>query len=211
MRSHLALAVTFALLLLAASPAAASPISYSFTGTLNNPFNGSREFRGTVTFNSKPTEYISTGNTWARVSQYADMTLNAGGHTIEMLSQDPRSAMHNMYVGVSPTWLSDPTGPRQDEIMFLGSVALNLPALGGANFAIMSYTPSSSQDLADLRTLNFEPGTSTATLRYDADGQFYNGTGTITSFTPIATPEPSTWLVALIAGGAAALRLRRSA
>ena len=211
MRSRLTLAVTFALPLFLVGPATASPISYAFTGTLSKPFNGSREFNGTVTFESKPTEDLSAGNTWATVNEHADISLNAGGHTIEFSSQNSVYDRGRLYAGVSPSWSSNPTGPRQDEIAILGSAALNLPALGGANFAITSYTPSSSQDLSDLTTLNFNPGTSSVTLRYDSNGENYDGTGTITSFTPIATPEPSTWLIALLGGGAAALRLRRSA
>lgn len=198
-----------ALVHLAAGPAAASPISYAFTGTLDTPLNGSREFSGTITLASAPT-WISFG--WPNTVVPADITLNAGGHTFEFSGRNPRTGMHELQGGLSPSWNWLSGQPRQDEVAFLGSAALDSPGSGHMQFGITSYAPS-PKDPSEPHTINFVTGTSSIYMLYDdnARGEHHVGGGVITSFTPIATPEPATWLVALIVGGAAALRLRRPA
>lgn len=223
MRSHLALAVTFALPLLAASPAAASPISYAFTGTLSAPSNDSNQFSGIVTFEANP-PLSGYGVNWpptnpiapddaqvSLLSEPADITLNVGGQTFQFSNQDPNTTLSQLSIdgfSYGKTATSPTPDPPTDRITINASDQV-------VNFGIMSsHVYSSQESIADLRTLDFIPDFSFASLSYtSSDGESYKGTGTITSFTLIETPtpEPSTWLVALLAGGAAALRLRRSA
>jgi len=230
MKSRFTLAVVLVLSLLLAGQATASPMSYAFTGTLSTPFNGSNQFSGTVTFEANPPLSGYAAN-WppttpinpsgeARVSllnESADITLNAGGQTFQFSNQDPNTAGQLVINGVSYAQAQATPSPHppEDQIgiegQSRGSDSLNA---WSTSFSISFHNLSSWENIADFSTLQFIPTLSEVRLSYSvSNGETYNGSGTITSFTPIETPtpEPSTWLIALLAGGAAALRLRRTA
>lgn len=208
MKSCLALVATLALPFLLAGPAAASPLSYAFTGTTDA--KGENTFSGTFTIDGDPTK-----NWDGSVSEVNDVsiTLNAAGQTYHFSNQGPAShpiSTAGFSVSTSPSgpW----EGVPQDEIVLTGA---NYDAMGNRDFGVSMtfYAPTAAQNRSDLRTLDFVLGSGSIALAQKDRGYENQNLWQFTSveLVPTPTPEPSTWLIALIAGGAAALRLRRSA
>ena len=189
--------------LLAARPALANPITYDFTGTLWNGFaaDGSKDFSGAFTIDGNVTP--NPPGSWQgyevdEKGSEVSLTLNIGGQTYKY--ENNANSLVELTVGTSPSWYGD--GPRQEEIILK---AVDLPY--STPFWMTFYTPASMQNLSDLRTLNFIPGTGSAQIYTPV----YSGDAYFTSVTlvPTPTPEPGAVTVFALAGVAAFVKLRR--
>jgi hypothetical protein len=196
-------------LLLAVSPAGASPVTYAFTGTFQQPFDGSTQFSGTLVYNTDLPAYpgIQPFPGW---SYYAgvpnDPTAPVSSLTFQV-GDTPSStfgSVSNLEVIVAHTQANDgfylweqfrsPTG--QNMTAEFGTVSNNLVQRG----PLPSLAPPSSLSLSD-----FSFGATLNLYGQTANGQWINVVGNITSLTPV--PEPSAPLVfAALGAGLAAYR-----
>jgi len=195
----LALAVISCLVV---GPVSASPITYDFTGTLRDGFaNGSTDFSGSFTIDGDPT--LQPDGSVDEKGSDVSITLNIGGQTYKY--ENNANTEVELTVGTSPSWHDDPqSGPRQDGILLQA-----VDHTGGASlplFIASFYTPSSLENLTDLRTLNFIPVAGHAAIGTPV----YGGDGKFTSITLVQnTPEPGAFVVFALAGVAAVVKLQR--
>ncbi len=196
-------------LVLAASSAQASPVSYSFTGTLQQPLDGSTQISGTLVYDTDLPTYpgITPSPGWSYytgvpndpTAPISSLTFQLGGETSSSFGTPS-----NLEVIVAHTATSDgffiqeqfngPSGPNVSAEFGLSNDNTAQPG------PFTSSAPPSQLNLAD-----FSIGSNLNVFGKTADGENVNIIGTITSLTPTAAvPEPSTALVfALLGGGLA--------
>jgi hypothetical protein len=203
MLQRLALVVAVSILVGTPRMVVADPITYDFSGTFNQPFDGSTAFSGSLSFNATP---AGDGQSVSDVS----LTLNAGGQVFNFVNspQDP-STSASVSLQLQPP--VDPAlGPG-----FLGSEPDIELMVGGAHtgatgsepnitFGFTMYDYGLAAVPSNWANLSFS--VSTASVVFPVD-QGMSG-GTLTSFEMVSTPEPST-LVIFGALGMAALVRRR--
>jgi hypothetical protein len=206
-------AVAISLALVAPQAIEASPITYDFSGTFNQPINGSTQFSGTFTIDSNPTILISlpswesggVGENGADVS----LTAHIGGQTIDFVntSQNPENAMFEAAVLGTGEVTRDPAPP---------SVDFSLQGYSGTNdrmaFTLSFTRPGTHYELAELTSLASPSYTSSVTVNYDPGGQTQQVDGSLTSIELVSAPEPSMLAVfgVMAIAGMAHWRLRRS-
>jgi PEP-CTERM motif len=208
-------------LLLAVSTADASPVSYAFTGTFQQPFDGSTQFSGTLVYNTNLPAYpgIQPSPGWSYYSGVpTDPSAPVSSLTFQIgnTSSSSFGSLNNLEVIVAHTQGSDGFFLQEQ---FLGPSGSFLTAeLGMANDNRVQGGPFASSALpASLNLSDFSIGADLTLNGQDASGQGFNVVGTITSLTPIGqVPEPSTGLVFAVLGAGlvglhrAAMRLRTS-
>jgi hypothetical protein len=199
------LALVFAVLVLVETPlmVAANPITYDFSGTFSQPFDGSTAFSGSATFNATPTPQDATwdGAGWNETGSDVSLTLNAGGQVFNF-GNSPQDTFVGARVSVGP---SSPLGT-------LPSLALSLFGYAGASgigtsttFGVTMYSYGIGTVPPNLASLSFPVYTSTVVLQELSEGTISGGAGgALTSFEMVSTPEPST-LVIFASLGVAAL------
>jgi len=64
----------------------ASPVTYDFTGTLNQPVDGSTTFTGSFTINANPTVNLVANPYVAEDGSDVSLSVNLGGHTINYVN-----------------------------------------------------------------------------------------------------------------------------
>jgi hypothetical protein len=204
-----------------ASSASAAPITYTFGGTLNQPYDGSTQLSGTFTYD--PATQVN-GNT-------TPPTNGTNGY----MGIPAYPVILNFNVGGAPTWTNFGTvvlssvmitHTQTNDQFILNETFSNEPGQNlGAEIVLSNNNtvqpgPFSSTALpSSLNLASFNLGAQ-FTLQ-GSNGQFQNldVTGTITSLTPLASgggggggnvPEPSSVLVFLALAGGLAVRLRAS-
>jgi hypothetical protein len=191
-----------ACLVCGASPALATPITYSFSGTLDQAYNGSTQFSGTVTYDTdlplNPQVAPFTG--WSYYlgtptdssEPPASVTFNLGGTSSSSLGP-----VSNVEVIVSHTQAND-----SFNLFEQFSPSNGLPAW--ANFGISNNNatnsaPFSSTSLPSGLSLSaFSNGAQLSFGVTNGSGSEQLYTGTITAMT--ATPEPASVLIFGILG-----------
>jgi hypothetical protein len=184
-----------------ASPALASPITYSFSGTLDQAYNGSNQFSGTLTYdtdlplNSQVQPYAGwsyyLGTPPVSTEPPASLTFTLGGTSSSL------GPVSNVEVIVSHTQAND-----SFNLFEQFSPANGLPAW--ANFGISNNNttnpaPFTSTDLpAGLNLSAFSNGAQLSFGVMNGSGLEQVYTGTISSM--VATPEPASVLIFGILG-----------
>jgi hypothetical protein len=186
-----------ACLVCGASPALASPITYAFSGTLNQPYNGSTQFSGTLTYDTDlslnpqvqpyPGWSYYLGTAPASSEPAASLTFHLGG-----TSSSSFGPVANIEVIVAHT-------PSNDSFNLFEqfSPANGLPVW--ANFGIsnnntIKSAPFSSTSLpGGLNLPDFSNGASLSFGILPASGPEQVYSGTITAMVP--TPEPASVLI----------------
>lgn len=197
---------TLVFVLAAAATANASPVSYDFSGTFDQPVNGSTQFSGTFRYDTNLTSPIWDPS--PRVGFYTEAPGEAG-------------TLISMSFTLGNT-TSSSFGPIVDSHL----VVSNYPQYDMLNVEV-AFKPGNqiiwqTFDMAHDNTKGpgpFTSGMPPATLSLsDFDGASFHYTspdhpdryaavGTITSLTP-TVPEPSTFAVLLIGFGGVAIRKR---
>jgi hypothetical protein len=197
------------------SRAEASPIEYTFSGTLAQPFNGSTQFSGTLAYDTALPPYpgIQSSPGW---SYYAGM------------SPDPSSPIGNVTFNLpnTPFWsfgnivnseviVAHTQGTDgffiQEQFPFTGGENLTAE-IGFSNNNLTQPGPFDSSKLpASLKLADFNQGANLTVWGTTADGQQINVVGTITSLVPPQPiPEPTTLLVFAVVGAGIIFRRRRA-
>ncbi len=204
------------ILVYAVSSAQASPVMYAFSGTLDQPYNGSSTFSGTLTYNTDLPAYpgIQPFPGWSYysgvptdpTSPVVSLNFNVGGvssSSFGSILSDEVTVSHTQsydafYIQEN---FSDTKGPYL--LGNFGMINDNLVQRAPFN----STNPPSSLNLAD-----FTMGAQLDLTGTDASGQYLNIIGTVTSLTPISPapiPEPSSVLVFAIVAVQVCRSLRR--
>ena len=208
----------FASLAFGSASVQASPISYGFSGTLAQPFDGATTFSGSFTYDTDLPIYPGLGGGYPGWSYYSgvpadpsepvlSLTFNVGN-----LSSASLLPVEMDDLVVSHTQLSDSFDIQETLSYAKGQ---NLTAtFGMSSNNLVERAPFSSTDpppslnLADFSGANFSLEGTTAA------GQQLNVIGTVTSLVPLSdpqvpVPEPGSVLIFVVAGAVAWVRLRR--
>ncbi len=191
-----------ACLVCGASPALATPITYSFSGTLDQAYNGSTQFSGTVTYDTdlplNPQINAYTGWSYylgtppVSTEPPASLTFKLGGTSSSSLGP-----VSNVEVIVSHTQDNDSFNLFQQF-----SPANGLPVwanFGISNNNLIQSAPFASTSLpGSLDLPAFSTGAQLTFGILPASGPEQVYTGTITAM--VATPEPASLLVFGILG-----------
>lgn len=179
--------VTIALVILAAagtqSVVSANPITYDFTGTLGQPYDGTTSFSGSFTIVDAP---VAGGVTEA--GSESSMTLHFGNNVVTY-SNNPQDPSTMFAFSVLPaTGPSGEQNPPWYEIEVGGQSSR--PGIG--DFFITSYVPSSISTVTNLRNLTF-PSNSTSYLSEPSPA--VTNQGLLLSINAVPAPEPKTFVV----------------
>jgi hypothetical protein len=197
------------------SAAKASPVSYTFSGTLAQPFNGSTQFSGTLSFdtNLPPHSGIQPSPGW---SYYSGIPADGSSSPVFLtfnLGNTPSSSFGNVVnseVIVAHTPTSDgffvyqqyPFAGTQNLSAEFGMSNNNLTQPGPFN----ASTPPGSLNLAD-----FNVGANLTLWGETADGQQVQAVGTIASLIPPRmppVPEPAPFVLFAVLGAGLIARRR---
>jgi hypothetical protein len=201
-------------LVLAASSVQASPITYAFSGTLREPYNGSTRFSGTLVYNTELPLYpcIDPFPGWSYYSGVPDDASAPVSSLTFQLGDTPSSSFGK----VSNLEMIVNHNPTSDAFFlyerFSGPGGQNLSAeLGLGNDNLIQRGPFTSLDPpSQLSLSDFSNGGNLTLFGQTADGHDVNVVGDITSLTPTGeVPEPSTALIFAVLGTAIA-GVRRS-
>jgi len=186
----------------------ASPVTYDFTGTLNQPVDGSTTFTGSFTINANPT--VNPGASWvAESGSDVSLTVNLGGRMINYVNtpQFPDSATFQLAwfsASFMQAFLIGPPG-----VAALPELEFSVKG-GGANggnitFAMSFDKPGGVEQLSNpqdvILPLNSIYVTVEDTEPYPASNQ--GSAGSITSIEAVSVPEPSALVVSAMLGIAA--------
>ena len=201
------------------SSSQASPISYAFSGTLAQPFNGSTQFSGTFTFDTDLPNYpgIQPFPGW---SYYSGVPANPSEPVLS-LNYNVGNTSSSSFGPISNDELIVALTPASDGFFIQESFSY----AGGQNISaefgmssnnlvqrapFTSTNPPASLSLADFSGANLVvQGTTT-------DGQQLNIVGTVTSLVPLGdlaapVPEPASVLIFAVVAAALSRYLPRSA
>lgn len=178
-------ALLLALFSVSSPRANASPITYDFTGVLNQPYDGTTSFSGSFTIDPSTaevdTDYISAGGSGS------SMTVRFGDQVLNFVN-NPSNPTGRFWFGVNevPSWLEEPQGQPEYEIGVGGATQ------NGVHFNITAYVPGWVSDIPNLESLSFP--SNSVNINPPAMGESYTG-GWITSISVVPSPEPSTLIV----------------
>ncbi len=216
MLTRLSLVLTASLALATGQPAGASPITYAFTGTLNDPLDGASQFNGSFTINGDPT-LVGFRPTVTEGGSDVSLTLKIGDQEFHFINQAGLVDKYATFVaGPEPGVYGSPR--KLDEAFIAGSIS-SMNGSHGASFGMTFYSDAASdlvgnlRNLRNLRDFNYFLGSSSVRLSLDLkDGTSDYSTGRITSIAlmPAATPEPSTLAIFAVLGITELARRRRS-
>jgi len=207
------LAIVVSMALLAPRAIEASPITYDFAGTFNQPVNGSNQFSGSFTIDSNPTVPIAlpswdSGGVGENGSDVS-LTVNMGGQTVNFVntSQNPENATFQAAViGSGMTGASAP--PVSVDFTLQGYLGTNNPIGLSLNFS----HPGTDLQLADIGNLNSPSFTASVVATNPPGAPSQSVNGSLTSIEQVPAPEPSTLAVFAVMAIAAMAhrRFRRS-
>jgi hypothetical protein len=198
-----------AVLVCGVSPARATPITYAFSGTLKQPYNGSSQFSGTFTYDTdlplNPMVQPYPGwsyyaGTPANVSEPPlSLTFNLGNtpsssfgtmQNIEMIATHTQGGYDGFYIE-GQLLSNSGSGGQQSVFADIGMVNDNSIQSG----PFTSTTPPLSLNLA-----SFSMGAQLVVTISPSNGQGAEDVGTITSLVETSAPEPASLLVFGILG-----------
>lgn len=193
MTGRLALALMATLLLGAQQPVWASPLTYDFTGTFNQPFDGTTTFSGSFTINANPTVNAQTSSVFEKGGDVS-LTLNLGGQVVTYVNtpQNPSYVFFNT-AAISPADGTASGGAPED------SFGVSAGANGGKLvFGIEFYALGGIAQLSNLRDLTLPLNTSSVYATEPASSPYQWANGVITSIEPASVPEPSAVVVSAV-------------
>ena len=200
----------------------ASPITFDFTGTLDQPINGTKDVSGSFTINGDPTVPPGTtlpDGTGSKPLNLLDesgsdvsITVKVGGLSLKF-SNNPSGDFSAAQAGVS--YAPSNQGPQ---------VSLNLFGTGdygGPGGVTREFTTSLSIPLADASLTNLRAFGTTPSVPGDSrfsyqqwnvgeSNQAAVSNGTITSVQLVSTPEPGSIVIFSAIAIAAVMQARRS-
>jgi len=204
------------------SSANAAPVSYAFSGTLDQPYNGSSQFSGTFTYDTD-------------LPLYPGITPFPGWSYYSGVPADPTEPVLSLTFKLGNTASSSFGNIVQDELVvahtqsndafyinetFSYTGGQNLTAnIGMVNNNLVYRGPfNSTAPPSSLSLTSFSMGAQLILQGTTAGGQYESVVGTITSLTPLtggggppSVPEPASVLVFLVMGAGFAVHLRTSA
>jgi len=186
------------------SSAHASPVSYAFSGTLLQPYNGSSSFSGTLTYNTDLPPYpgIQPFPGWSYysgvptdpTSPVVSLNFSVGGVNSSSFGN---IASDEVIVIVSHTQSSD-AFYIQERFTYINGQNL-LANFGMINNNLVQRAPfDSTSPPSSLNLADFSMGAQLDLTGTDTSGQYLNIVGTVTSLTPLLPtpiPEPASVLV----------------
>jgi hypothetical protein len=197
-----------------AQPTRANPVTYQFTGRLQNPYNGATQFSGSFTYNDSP----PTGDLPPYVLQYGwpvsetgsdvSFNLSMGGQTYHFVNTPANSTNFPPLVSAgaglaSSTELSSPIRPVDEFTVGVTTLAQNTDGRS-LDISLMFYSPAiASWDSHragpawvpapfDLKNFQFLAYTGSIFVSDQRNGTYYASLGDITSIEQVTTPEPGT-------------------
>ena len=189
----------------------ATPISYEFSGTLSQPFDGSTQFSGTFVYDTDLPPYpgINPSPGWSYYSgvpadptePVLSLTFNLGNTSSSSFGNIATDELIVAHTSASDAfYISESFGYAGGENLYaeIGMVNDNLVYRG----PFTSTIPPSSLSLSD-----FSMGANLTLQGTLAGGQQVNVVGTVTSLTPVGiegqpVPEPASLLVFFLVLGA---------
>lgn len=212
MLARLSLALVISIALVAPQAIEASPITYDFTGTLNQPINGSSQFSGSFTIDSSNPNggggVITPGGSGTVIGENGDqvsMTVHLGGQRIDFVNtpQGPNSARFEAIGGVA---IEVPLPPMAAPTVVF-SVAGRALTSDQIEFTLNFTRPGTAPELADLTSFASSSYPSSVSVTGNWGGQSQATEGTLTSIEQVSAPEPTALVVfGAMALGAMALR-----
>ncbi len=211
MIARLSLAIVISIAVGSLDTAGASPITYDFTGDFlaGATFNGTKQFSGSFTVNGDPTLASPSSLGVIESGRDVSLTLNVGGQVFSFLNQqNPVPGTALFVVQAAPVPVGEPgVGPLQLEAGVTGTVGNGNSSV---DFGLTSYSPAADDDLANLRTLNFSLGSTSAYFTDISGETSFESGATITSIQLVSAPEPSTLVVFCVLVIAAIAHRRRT-
>jgi hypothetical protein len=199
---RLAFAAAMAVLISAPQGVVADPITYDFSGTLNQPADGVNTFTGSLTFNAIPTGTdVSPGGAYVNeTGSEVSLSVRLGGQVFNFQGNAPNSPV-GMFLEKLP-------GPYNESAQ--PSVLFSEWASSSQFGFWMKFVSGTANIPTDLATLSLPPSTSSVDIVTNNPGEGYvESQGVITSIEPTHVPEPG--MLAIFAGlGVAALLRRRT-
>jgi hypothetical protein len=197
------LALTAAMTLLISVPqrVAADPITYDFTGTLEQPANGVKTFSGSLTFNAVPTGAdVPPGGAYVNeAGNEVSLSVSLGGQVFNFQNNASYSPL-----GV---FLEKLPGPYDESAQ--PSVLFSEFASSNQFGFWMTFISAAMNIPANLATLSLSPSTSSVSIVTNNPGEGYvQSLGVISSIELRPVPEPGTLAIFAGLGVAALLRLR---
>lgn len=179
----------------------ADPITYNFTGTLNQPINGLKTISGSLTIDATPS--VEPGASWV-TENGSDVSLNVnlGGQVIRFVNSPQNPFMSVTFsADVVPTVDEQPKGTPEIEFSVVAGNSAGPTGSGAASsFGMTFYSLGVGTLPSNLASLPLSPGTSSLDLSIGSE----TGSGTIAAIEVTSAPEPS-MLVVFAGLGAAAL------
>jgi PEP-CTERM motif len=203
MLNRVALAVAVLVLISTPRIAVASPITYDFTGTLNQPVDGATTFNGSLTFNATPTgsEVPIAGYSVSETGSDVSLTVNVGGQVMNF-SNSPQNPHISLMVSADV----EPNQPlTTTEFSVYGGNDGGATGSGTTGtFFLSFYDVGLGAVPSNLANLPLPVQGEDTELTVGSS----SSVGTLTSIEVASAPEPST--LAVFAGlGLAALVRRR--
>jgi hypothetical protein len=200
--NRLRFAAAISVLISAPQRVVADPITYDFSGTLNQPAGGVNTFTGSITFNAIPTGAdVSPGGAYVNeTGSEVSLSVRLGGQVFSFQGNAPNSP-----VGV---FLEKLPGPYNESAP--PSVLFSEWASSSRFGFWMKFVSGTANIPNDLATLSLPPSTSSVDIvTYNSGEGYVQSQGVITSIEPTQVPEPD--MLAIFAGlGVAALLRRRT-
>jgi hypothetical protein len=211
--------VTMVCLVCCVSSANAAPVIYAFSGTLNQPYNGSSQFSGTFTYDTDLPPYpgITPLPGW---SYYSGVPVDPTEPVLSLtfkLGNTPSSSFGNTLSNdlvVTHTQTND--GFYINETFSNTGGPYLMANIGMLNNNLVQRGPFNSTDPPiGLNLANFNMGAQLNLIGTPIGGQYETVSGTITSLAPLIggggpppVPEPASVLVFLALGAGFAVHLR---
>jgi len=141
----------------------ASPVTYDFTGTLNQPVDGSTTFTGSFTINANPTVNLVANPYVAEDGSDVSLSVNLGGHTINYVNTPQLSDSATFQL----TWYS-PSSVQSFFVETPGVTALptlefSVQGRGNITFGMGFDKPGGVEQLSNLRDISFPLNSSDST------------------------------------------------
>jgi hypothetical protein len=189
MLARLSFAVVASIALVALQALEASPITYDFAGTLNQPWDGSSQFSGSFAIDSIPDVPVATpGGSGSAVGEdgaVVSLTVHIGGQTLTYsnTAQNPT----NLFLSAGE-WgtIQVPPRPLSVDVELAGQ----WDAGHQAGFSLEFSGSGGKFEISELANLASPSYSSSVTVSIAPGGQAQEIQGSLTSIELVSTPEP---------------------
>ncbi len=199
MLNRLSFIIAVSILLSGQQIVGASPLTYDFTGTLNQPVDGSTTFTGSFTINANPA--VNPGASWV-IESGSDVSLSVN------LGRQVINYVNTPQVPDSVTFGASVQPPMNESPGVAGVPLVEFYVGGGANggkttFGMTFYSPGGVEQLSNLRDVSLPLDTSSVYVTDSSGVSNQWSEGSITFIGAVSVPEPSALVVSAMLGIAA--------